>query len=85
MIETAATNPKVAARVKLAIDRDVKWHAKNLEASETRRREAVIEPTKGPVPVESLPPQSSKRKAEDQERGGRRKSPGQVGRRIQFV
>ena len=33
------TNPEVAVRVKVAIDRDVKWHAKKLEESETGRKE----------------------------------------------
>ena len=27
VVETGSTNPMVAARVKVAIDRDVKWHA----------------------------------------------------------
>ena len=38
VVGTASTNPKVAARVKVAIGRDVRWHAKKLEASETRRK-----------------------------------------------
>ena len=39
MVETATTNPEVAVRVTVAIDRGVKWHAKKLEESETRRKE----------------------------------------------
>jgi hypothetical protein len=39
VVETASTNPKVAVRVKVAIDRDVRWHALKLEQSETRRKE----------------------------------------------
>ena len=39
VVETASTNPEVAVRVKVAIDRDVKRHAKKLEESETRRKE----------------------------------------------
>ena len=31
VVETASTNPMVAARVKVAIDRDVRWHALKLE------------------------------------------------------
>ena len=42
VIKTAATNPLIAARVKVAVDRDVAWHAKKLEASETSRRKPEI-------------------------------------------
>ena len=38
MIKTAVTNPEIATRVRVAIDRDVAWHAVKLEASETSRR-----------------------------------------------
>ena len=62
MIKTAATNPLIAARVKVAVDRDVAWYAKKLEASETSRRKPEIASSGVPA----LPP-IGKRKAEEQE------------------
>ena len=43
VIESAATNADVAARVTRAIDRDVKYHAKKLEATETGKRGLEVE------------------------------------------
>ena len=60
MIKTAATNPDVATRVRVAIDRDVAWHAVKLEASETSRRRPTEETT-------DQRPASEKRKVEDQD------------------
>ena len=62
VIKTAATNPFIAARVKVAVDRDVAWHAKKLEASETSRRKPEI--TRSEVPTLAS---TGKRKAEEQE------------------
>ena len=58
VIKTAATNADVAARVRQAIDRDVEWHAKKLEANETNKR--------GPEAEAST--SSEERKAKDQRR-----------------
>ena len=76
VIKTASTNIKVAARVKVAIDRDVRWHAKKLEASETRRKEPGKESGEGSAEASEHPP-VGKRKAEDQEDEGR--APDQLG------
>ena len=43
VIKTAATNADVAARVTRAIDRDVEYHAKKLEATETNKRGPEVE------------------------------------------
>ena len=56
VIETASTNPQVAARVKVAIDRDVRWHAKKLEASETRRKEPEKDSGGGSAEASEHPP-----------------------------
>ena len=61
VIETASTNPRIAAKVKVAIDRDVRWHALKLEESETRKMEDAQTPASNKL-VEA-----GKRKAEDQD------------------
>ena len=83
VVETASTNPDVAVRVKIAIDRDVKWHAKKLEESETRRKEP--EKKTGEEAVARSDPQvgseahlpTGKRKSDHQEDEGR--VPNQIG------
>ena len=42
VVKTASTNPSVAARVRVAVDRDVKWHAEKLEAEETKRKDPEV-------------------------------------------
>ena len=86
LVETASTNPEVAVRVKVAIDRDVKWHVKKLEESETRRRGPTASEEKtGDEVVETAPDQPDtlagrapgNRKAEHEEDEGR--VPNQIG------
>ena len=77
VIETASTNPKVAAKVKVAIDRDVRWHALKLEESETRRKEQNIDSGHSQSTASADQSTTGKREAEGLEDEGR--APDQYG------
>ena len=62
--------------MKVAIDRDVRWHAEKLEASETRRKDPEKELGEGSAEASEHPP-AGKREAEGQEDEGR--APDQLG------
>ena len=55
VIGMASTNSEIAVRVKVARDREIEWHAKKFEESETKKREPV-EKTGEKVVVGADPP-----------------------------